>query len=274
VRCGLPERFGVPGALPREDLFYAWRGFFNRLPGPDPQSMYNLYFGHQGRKGLSWVITNPGSMDVLVGNMGRPLPETELAGALADLRASNPLVGDRLLRGGGRQPPIPVRRPLGLIVANGYAAVGDSACMADPFSGCGICAAMEQGKLLAAILLECDGDYTLPKLWAYQYRTFTEMKAERRAATEAMRCVMAGLRPKEMDLLFTRGIIRMRGGVHGMKDALRLLRNIDHPLLLWKLAKMPARGNAIRAVIRRIPKTYEPAAVAAWARDYEGCKMC
>jgi len=72
VRTNLPAQMGIPGALPQEDLFYAWRGYFDRLPGPTPQGVYNTYLTHQGRKGLSWVTTNPDSMDILVGNMGRP----------------------------------------------------------------------------------------------------------------------------------------------------------------------------------------------------------
>ena len=274
VRRNLPERLGVPGALPREDLFYAWRGYFDRLPGPDPQGVYNTYLTHQGRKGLSWVTTNPENMDLLVGNMGRPLDEAELTDAVADLRADNPLVGQTLLRGGGNFIPIPVRRPLGLFVAAGYAAVGDSACMADPFSGSGICPALRQGMLLAGILLDCQGDYSLPKLWEYQYRTVTELNAAGRAATEVTRCVMMTLRPREMDLMFERGLIKLRDGLNGPKDALVLLRGLDHPGLLLKLVKVPLRGKAIKAIAGRIPRTYDPAAVAAWVKDYEGCKLC
>jgi len=284
VRTNLPERFGVPGALPREDLFYAWRGYFDRLPGPDPQGVYNTYLTHQGRKGLSWVTANPGSMDILVGNIGRPLEEEELAAAIDDLRADNPLVGQRLLRGGGKAQPIPVRRPLGMFVANGYAAVGDSACMTDPFSGSGIGSSMDQGKQLSEVLLNCRGDYSLPGLWDYQVRTFTEVPpakcgdgrktAAERAATDAMRRIMMTLCPAEMDLMFERGLIKLRDGIKKPKDALVLLRGLDHPALLGKLIKVPLRGKAIKAIVQRIPERYDPAAVAAWVKDYEGCKMC
>ena len=279
LRANLPARLGVPGALPQSELFYPWRGIFERLPGPDPLGMYNVYLSHQGRKGLSWVLAGPGSMDVLVGNMGRPVSGTELAAALADLREDNPLLGEQLLRGGGRPVPIPVRRPLGMLVAGGYATVGDSACMADPFTGCGVCIAMEQGRLLAEVLLNCNGDYSLPKLWDYQYRTFSEKPpsektAARRAATDAMRRGMMALRPGEVDLMFSGGLIALRGGVSSKKDVLPLLRNLHHPALLWKLAKIPLRGKAVRDIVGRIPKTYDPIAVAAWAREYEGCKMC
>ena len=284
VRTKLPARFGIPGALPREDLFYAWRGYFDRLPGPTPEGVYNTYLTHQGRKGLSWVTTNPDDMDILVGNIGRPLSEAELAAAIDDLRADNPLVGQRLLRGGGKALPIPVRRTLGLFVADGYAAVGDSACMTDPFSGCGIGTSMDQGKVLADVLLNCNGDFSPQRLWEYQYRAFTEAPpakcgdgrktAAERAATDAMRRIMMTLRPDEMDLLFERGLIKLRSGIKKPKDALVLLHGLDHPALLGKLVKIPLRGKAIKDIVGRIPKDYDPGAVAAWVRDYEGCKLC
>ena len=283
VRTNLPARLGIPGTLPQDQLFYGWRGFFNRLPGPNPRDFYKQYLCHQGRKGLSWVIANPDCMDVLVGNMGGPLDEATIADAIADLRQDNPLLGEQLLRGGGKQPAIPVRRPLGLFVAESYAAVGDSACMADPFSGCGMCAAMDQGKLLAEILMACGGDYTLPKLWEYQYRTFTRKPpaesgdasktTTQRAATDVTRCVMMSLRSEEIDLMFARGLIALQDGLKKPKDALLLLRGLDRPRMLWQLTKVPILGKKIRAITRRIPKIYDPAAVAEWVKAYEGCKM-
>jgi len=167
-----------------------------------------------------------------------------------------------------------VRRPLGLFAADSYAAVGDSACMADPFTGSGICPAMKQGKLLAQVLLECQGDYSLPRLWEYQARTFAQLNAAGRGATEVTRCVMMTLHPAEMDLMFERGLIKLRDGLKGPKDALALLRGLDHPGLMLKLMKIPMRGRAVKAVAGRIPKTYDPTAVAAWVKDYEGCKLC
>ena len=208
------------------------------------------------------------------------MDEEKLAAAIDDLRADNPLVGQHLLRGGGAFVPNPVRRPLGMLVANGYAAVGDSACMADPFSGSGIGPAIKQGKLLAEVLLKIhpgtpgQGGYSLPELWEYQYRTITELNAAGRAATEVMRCVMMTLRPAEMDLMFERGLIKLRDGVKKPKDALVMLRGLDHPALLRKLMKIPLRGKAVRAIAGRVPKHYDLAAVAAWVKDYEGCKLC
>jgi len=143
---------------------------------------------------------------------------------------------------------------------------------------------MDQGKLVAEVLLDCQRDFSLPRLWEYQVRTFTETPpakcgdgrktAAERAATDAMRRIMMTLRPAEMDLMFERGLIKLRAGVKKPGDALVLLRGLDHPALLGKLMKIPIRGKAVKDIVGRIPRDYDPAAVSAWVKDYEDCKLC
>ena len=281
-QVGLPENFLIPARLGQGQVFYVWRGYLDRLPGHAPEHISKYYLGHRGRKGFSWVIANPGSMDVLLGNIDRPLTQEEIAEGLADLREDNPLLGEELLRG-GQQATIPLRRPLGLLVADGYAAVGDSACMTDPLGGSGVGSAMDQGKVLAEVLLECNGDFSLAKLWKYQVRTFTEKPAaeigfatadaQDRAATDVLKSTILALNPGQMDLLFRRGLIAM-GGVKGPKDAVKvLLRNLDHLPLVLRLAKMGGRSAKIRAIVRNIPAGYEPGAVAEWVKAYEGFRL-
>jgi len=283
VRMGLPKEFLIPAQLDPTQIFYVWRGFLNRLPGPDPELRSKYYLGHRGRKGLSWVIANHESMDVLLGNIGQALTEEDIAAGLADLREDNPLLGKKLLRG-GQQATIPLRRPLGMLVAAGYAAVGDSACMTDPLGGSGVGSAMDQGKVLSNVLLEhCQGDFSLAKLWKYQYRTFTEKPAaevgfatataQDRAATEVLKSTILAMNPKQLDLLFRRGIIAM-GAPKGPKDAIKvLLHNLDHLPLVFRLAKMGGRSTKLKEIVRNIPGEYDADAVAEWGRAYEGFQM-
>jgi len=282
VRRGLPEGTPVPRALPPEQVFYVWRAFFDRLPGPAPEHLFRNYLCHRGYKGLSWVAVNPESVDVLMGMVGRPYSDEELATGLADLREDNPLLGERILRG-GRQATIPLRRPLGAFVADGYAAVGDSCCMADPLGGSGVCSAMDQGKVLAQVLLEyCNGDFSVEKLWRYQVRAFTEKPAAKagygtktaaeRASTDVLKCTLMTLRPRDIDLLFRRGLIA-KGGVKGPVDAVTLLlQNLGHLPVIFKLAGMAGKGRKLAALAQAIPREYDRAAVAAWVRAYEGFK--
>jgi len=179
---------------------------------------------------------------------------------------------------------IPLRRPLGRIVADGYAAVGDSACMTDPLGGSGVGSAMDQGKVLADILLNhCRGDYSIAKLWKYQVHTFTEQPAaeigyatadaQARAATDALKSTVMSLNPQQHDLLFRRGLIAM-GGVKGPKDAIKvLLRNLDQLPMVFKLAKMGGRITKLKAIVAGIPREYEPEAAARWLREYEGFQV-
>jgi len=279
VRLGLPEGSPVPRELPPDQVFYVWRAFFDRLPGPDPEHLFRNYLCHRGYKGLSWVAANPDSMDVLMGIMGRPYSDEEIATGLTDLREDNPLLGERILRG-GQQATIPLRRPLGVFVADGYAAVGDSCCMADPMGGSGVCSAMDQGKVLAQVLLEhCRGDFSIEKLWKYQVRIFTEKPAAEagygtktaaeRASTDVLKSTMMTLRPQDIDLLFRRGLIA-KGGIRGPMDAIALLlQNLGHLPLMLKLAKAGGKGRKLQALAGAIPQAYNREAALAWVREYE-----
>ena len=277
VRGNMPEELLFPARLKPTQLFHVWRGYLERLPGPDPQYPYKTILGHQGRKGISWVIAYRDSMDVLVGQVGEPLTQADIDGALEDLREFEPLLGRKILRGGFAA--IPLRRPLGMMVANGYAAVGDSACMADPFCGSGICSAIDQGKLLAEVLLDSKEDFSIEKLWNYQYRTFTEKPpalagfgtkdAKERAASEMLTQAVLTLRPKQVDVMFKRGIIAI-DNIDGPQVAMKLLtRNLDHLPLLVKLAGAGVKGGKLGAIIESIPKEYDARAVAEWLRAYE-----
>ena len=77
--------------------------------------------------------------------------------ALDDIRRDNAIVGRELMKG-GQLLQIPVRRPLSRFVANGYAAVGDSACMTIPMLGSGMASGMKAAKILADTLSDsvCD----------------------------------------------------------------------------------------------------------------------
>jgi len=285
IRAGLPERSMVPKKLGEGQLFHCWRGLFERLPGEEPRDHFKTYFYHMGRKGISWVIADEDHMDVLIGGMEGPLSQEEIAAALDDLREDNPLLGTKLLHG-GHCAVIPMRRPLGVFVEDGYAAVGDSAAMTDPFGGSGINLAMDAGTLLAGVLLRCGGVYSAENLWEYQHRFFTwrppaefpegtgAKSTEARAETDVFKNTLMSFSPAEIELLFERDILSVElaflGQALGPKDALRLaLRNMDQIGLLVKLVKMLNAGGKIRKIVRRIPVAYESAAVGAWAREYE-----
>ncbi|MDR2687726.1 MAG: FAD-dependent oxidoreductase [Oscillospiraceae bacterium] len=285
VRSNMPEDTLVDRELLPRQVYYAWRGLFERNPGPDPDDLNKTYLMHMGRKSMSWCITEDAYMDVFTGMVGRPLAPEELESALADLRSSNPLLGGKLLRG-GQVGAVPVRRPFAAFVADGYAAVGDSAAMADPFGGSGINLAMNAGKLLADVILQDQtGQYSAEHLWNYQRAFFTwsppsdipestgAKNAVEKCATEAMKTALLSMPPEHIDLLFTRGIINFEMAFLGKPlsnlDALKIFaRNLHHMPLLVRLVKMVLAQEQIKKAAAAIPETYDRAAVMAWKEKY------
>jgi flavin-dependent dehydrogenase len=285
VRGNMPEGTLVDCALLPRQVYYAWRGIFARNPGPDPEDLNKTYLMHMGRKSMSWCITEDGYMDVFTGMVGRPLTLEELESALADLRADNPLLGERLLRG-GRVETVPVRRAMSVFVADGYAAVGDSACMADPFGGSGINIAMNAGKLLADVILQDKSEtYAAAHLWNYQLAFFTwsppsavpestgAKTAVQKCDTEAMKTALLSMPPEHIDLLFTRGIINFEMAFLGKPlsnaDALKIFaRNLRYMPLLIRLVKMVLAQESIKKIAAAIPAQYDRAAIMAWKEKY------
>jgi len=285
VRSNMPEETLVDrGLLPRQ-VYYAWRGIFARNPGPDPGDLNKTYLMHMGRRSIAWVITEDEYMDVVTGQLGREQTPEEFASALADLRADNPLLGEKLLRG-GYIGTVPVRRPMAVFVADGYAAVGDSVAMADPLGASGINIAMNAGKLLADIILQDETEqYTAKHLWKYQHTFFTwsppsdipestgAKTAVQKCDTEVMKTALLAMPPKHIDLLFTRGIINFEMAFLGkpLSNAAALkifVRNLHHMPLLIRLVKMVLAQEQIKKVAAAIPAEYDEQAIRAWKEKY------
>ena len=177
-RAQVPAQFGVQAQPGKSDYMTAWRGFFQWTPGtqaPDPDR--NIYIKHQNSVGLSWCNLNDrGEVDVFVGRIGGLLPEEKDA-AVQALYRNHDFFSDVPLRD-GQWGYISLRGPLGMMVADGYCAVGDSAFMTMPMMGSGIEAAMKAGLWLAQHIFEhAVTDFTAANLWGWQVRYYRELGA-------------------------------------------------------------------------------------------------
>ena len=168
LRSALPDYLQIDAAAGDGNVLSAYRGYFDRVEGIDaPALKYQVYLEPGADCGLMWVITLETQVDVLIGRF-RPLREEEIEEKLQVLREMNPHMGSSLLRG-GKIMQIPVRQPLGMLVADGYAAIGDAAFMTIPIKGSGIGYSMRAGKLLArCVQADENGCYTRETLWKYQ----------------------------------------------------------------------------------------------------------
>ncbi len=168
VRQGLPEYLGIEREPGPGNVLHAYRAYFDRAPGVEaPELKYQVFLIPGENCGLMWAITHDNEVDVLVGTFVQ-LDEAMLRQRLSALRELNPQIGENLLRGGAVSD-IPLRQPLSLLVADGYAAVGDSAFMTIPLKGSGVGYSMRAGRMLAeAVLSDDEGRYTAETLWDYQ----------------------------------------------------------------------------------------------------------
>ena len=134
----------------KSEIFYAYRGFHEKNPAPEPEHTNKVYLKHLGENGISWAIQDGDVVDVLIGRLGG-LDITTKERALAALKADNPVIGERIVMGGGIYK-IPVRYPAARMTASGYAAIGDAAYMTIPMLGSGIASSLAAADMLFAIV--------------------------------------------------------------------------------------------------------------------------
>lgn len=269
VCCNIDRDYGYG------ECFYAFRGYFDKVPGHEPDVAYEIFLMHQGERGLSWVVTKDDYVDVLIGRMA-PMSKTKLQKTLDEMRAFSPQIGEKLLRG-GTQEQIPVRRPLSVMVCDGYAAVGDAAYMTVPMTGSGICASMRAGMLLAETVMEDkDEVYSRETLWNYN-RKYILHFGQSFAAIDILKNIMLCTEVEGVNFLFDKGIItendmsfgkgKEEGGMSFSDMVARATRGISNLPVLLRTAGALTKGDNVKKVYQSIPETYDEKAVLKWKQD-------
>jgi flavin-dependent dehydrogenase len=275
VRKSLPYRFGIPNEIPAEDTFFVYRAYYEKTDGSKLDPRYSVYFFHCGHPGMDWMITEEKYMDVLVGKFGS-LNEDEIEESLADFREEYPYLGSAVLRG-GYLSKIPLTRTIPTLVANGYAAVGDSAGMTVPLNGCGIDLSLQAGGLLAAIASGVtDGNYTKEKLWPYQQH-YCLLHGNKLVLVAKLRAFLASLHACNVDFLMESGIlsqteIGMANGNMGAVNFGYVMKKL-HAILPQKYL-IPAAVKSMRGIrhLKKItthmPPEYREERVNKWLKLY------
>ena len=137
---------GLVSGHEKDEVFRVFRAFYARAENSKAKYSNKVYLKHLGEAGISWVIEDGGETDVLIGRVGE-LSEPCLARALTERKGQNPIIGEELVRGGGRYV-IPVRYPATRMAADGYVLIGDSAFMTIPMLGSGIACSLNAANML------------------------------------------------------------------------------------------------------------------------------
>ena len=280
VRMNLPKNFRIQKAPSKNEKFYVYRAFYNKVDGAVAEDKYKVCLLPEGKTGIGWVASEEEYTDLLIGRF-EPF-DLEEAERTADVyRSKNPTLGTELVRG-GQFVQIPVRQPLSVMVCDGYAAIGDSAFMTVPIIGSGIANSFRAAKILAETILDdFDNKYSAETLWKYQLRFYKELGSGL-APLAVVKLLLTKLTPEQLNYIFEKNILTSQemtitANSTGMSDFFHFSPDLpkrglaiikDKELtkeILWVAKKMVE----VIIVCSTIPKEYSRSDVFKWAWKYD-----
>lgn len=285
MRMNLPGYLGIQKEAQEFERFYVYRAFFEKDMSVEVVDKYRVLMFYKGKLGISWVADDGEYTDVLIGRFSE-FDMNEVENTLEDLRAEFPDLGEKKLRG-GQFVQIPVRQPLGVLVADGYAAIGDSAFMTVPIIGSGIANSMKASAILAdAVMSDKNGAYSAKTLWKYQ-RDFYSKLGNGLAPLASIKLLLTRLQPEELDYIFATGILNADDMTISANSTslFAMVKDMIKPEpLMTKIKGLAGNGTIFKKVLRMIkdiaavtavtaamPCKYDPKAVNKWVKAYNAC---
>lgn len=206
LRSKLPDFMMIENDYKKLDVLNTYRATFDRLMDkPQPVNRYNVILKDDGVKGLSWVVTEKNEVDILIARFDS-FSDDDFNETMKMLRNLYPHIGLKKCSG-GEVTPIPVRQPLAVLVADGYAAAGDSAFMTYAVKGSGIAYSLMAGTMLAeTVINDTEGLYNCDSLWEYERRFFKEIGFDA-CRIAIMKNCLPYITAKEISDMFKNGLI-------------------------------------------------------------------
>ena len=283
LRTKLPAYLGVQNEVQPFEQFFVYRAFFNKAC-ETAEDKFKVQLLREGKLGICWVAAEEEHTDVLIGRF-EPFDLQEARRTIDSLRRDNPAIGTEIVRG-GQFVHIPVRQPLGVLVADGYAAVGDSAFMTVPIIGSGIANSLKAARLLVgAVEADKNGAYSARTLWKYQCDFYKEIGGGL-APLACVKLLLTRLEPGDLDYIFETGILNaddmtidadstslsaILGGM-GMEDLKTKAGGlVKNPAVLKKILRLGKEIGVATAVTAAMPKAYDPEKVLRWVKSYNDC---
>ncbi len=280
LRASLPEEFGIQANVGKYEKFFIYRAFFNRASMEPVKDPFKLCIFAEGKLGIGWVATEENYTDLLVGRF-QEFDMAEAERTANYYRSKNPSLGTEVLRGSSFAA-IPVRHPLSVMVANGYATIGDSAFMTFPITGTGIANCFSTAPLLATVLIKNkDKDYTASVLWEYQ-RAYYKKLGNGLAPIAKAKLFLTTITTDELDYIFDNKIITSKelsitaekadidiASYFSKETLFRLKAVFGNKPLLKKFLSLGKDMAKVVAVLHGMPKEYNEAQVLAWANKYD-----
>lgn len=281
LRCNMPKFMNVNREIKDFDIIYTYRAFFEKdLSVPQPDTYYDILVKEDGTVGFSWVVTEDDFADILICRFA-PLTQEEVLKELHKIYEEYPHISKNFIRG-GLYLKIPVCQPLAVMVADGYAAVGDSAFMTYPVKGSGISYSMKAGAMLAdTIANDTNALYNTETLWEYQRRFFKEIGFTAGRLT-LMKNLLTYFTAQEINDIFKSGIFTTEdlsqlmtnkfdnlfgsAGRALIKDKIRQLR--ENAILKEKFSNFAIWMGKLAVTETFLPNKYDRKDVQKWVDRY------
>lgn len=284
IRSKLPKHLGIQNKPAEYEQFYVYRAFFNKTAEVDESEKFKIILLPNNELGISWVATEEDHTDVLIGRFNKF--DLDYANEqIGLLRESNESIGTKIVRGGDFAN-IPVRQPLGILVADGYAAIGDSAFMTVPIIGSGIANSFKAAKILAdAVSADFTNSFSAETLWAYQKEFYKQIGAPL-APLACVKLLLTRLEGPELDYIFAKGILNaedmtidadstslgaMLSGMTPADIKIKLSGLVNNKVVLGKVIEMGLQLGRATAVTATMPSTYSRKAILNWVKEYNKC---
>lgn len=284
VRHAMPESTGIQNSSIEYEQFYIYRAFFNKACEVDEDNKFKVILLPNNELGISWIATEEEHTDVLIGRF-RKFDREYAQSQIEMLREGNPSIGTEILRGDDFAN-IPVRQPLGVLVADGYAAIGDSGFMTVPVIGSGIANSLKAAKILAdAVSNDTTCSYSAETLWTYQKNFYKQIGAAL-APLACVKLLLTRLEGPELDYIFAKGILNaddmtidadstslgaMFAGMTVEDIKIKLSGLINNKVVLGKVVKMGLQLAKATAVTAAMPQKYDRKAILKWVKAYNAC---
>lgn len=280
VRRNLPESFGIEREVARDEKISIYRAFYNVASDEEAQAKFKVMLFAGGVKGISWIASEADHTDLLLGRF-EDFDMDEVERFSDFLRETNPRLGKEVVRG-GQFVEIPVRQPLSVMVADGYAAIGDSAFMTVPLIGSGIANSLKAARILAdTVVSDKTQSFSADSLWKYQAGYYKALGAGL-APLACGKLLLLNLTPEEVDYVFEKGIMNEDlmtigadftglGSVNLDPKALvnQAKQVCSDPELLKKIIACGVRMGKAAAACAMMPKKWNAKRVQSWAKVYE-----
>lgn len=280
VRENLPSYLGIKNHIDYPEVLTAYRAYYNKVK--PCEDSYHVYFLDEGGRGLNWVVTEGKYVDILLGRLS-DFYDGEIEEYTEKLRQIAPQLGKKVIRG-GQVCKIPVRQPLGVMVADGYAAIGDSAFMTVPLLGSGIYQSFYAGALLAQTIVEDEnGCFNARTLYPYQKKFYDEFGSSNTTIAifksmlaslsfEEVEFFMSGEVISTEDLMFTNSEPNFKSFLekYPPSELVRRFKTIkENPDFVSRVKDVAKRFSMYKAISATMPNEYVYDDIIKWSNRYE-----